>query len=241
MKPCPRSLRAACAAVVVALALASCATTKSATVRQFTAAPLYGMIYDKSNRPVSGVSVAVDGKRVAQSDVNGRFVVPRLSRGAHEIVATKSGFETLRTRLDFLSETQVLYLQILSQSELLSSAETQLSRRNWARARALLGRAGKVDPTNPVYLYTLAILDYRTKKMTDAVRELNALLSSGERAPSVYLLLADIFQYSLGKPERAVADLKEYLAQKGDDAVSRRLQRLEESLSSSQSQANSEK
>jgi len=215
--------------ILVALSalLSSCMSAGAANLHEFSEAPLFGMIYDQDNRPVANVKLQVDGKPVAESDLNGRFLIPRLARGDHKVVATKPEFETLRIDLNFSNETQVLYLQMFSQSQLLAMAETRITQRNWQQARTLLERAGKIDRRDPVYRYVVAILDYRTGNPTQAASDLSQLLASGVEDPSVDLFLADIYQYSLKMPQKAIPYLKEYLAQKGDDAVSRRLSAIE--------------
>ena len=67
---------------MVCLLCMSCASAKREDFTDFQEAPLLGMIYDAQNSPVSGVSIAIDGTATAESDIEGRFLIPRLSRGA---------------------------------------------------------------------------------------------------------------------------------------------------------------
>jgi tetratricopeptide (TPR) repeat protein len=214
--------------------LASCVSTKNAKLDDFTEAPLFGMVYDHDNRPVTKVDIQVDGKSVAESDLNGRFVIPQLAKGTHSVVAAKSGYEPLSLNLQFDTQTQVLYIQMFSESQLLSMAETALGDRDWAQAEDLLGRAEGIDAKDPVYRYLVAIYDFRTGKVKQAAGELSDLIASGVNDPSVYLFLADIYQYSLGSPKEAIPYLERYLDLKGDDAVAKRLDALQKGLSGAQ-------
>ncbi len=211
------------ALLAAAAILSSCVSAKAADPRAFESAPLFGMIYDHGNRPVAAAALSVDGKPGPESDLTGRFVIPRLSKGAHRIVVKKKGYETLSVDLHFEQQTQVLYLQMYSEDQLLEMTETALDGREWFNARDLLERAAKIDDSDPIRRYLSAVLAYRTGKPKDAAATLNGLIGSGIDDPSVYLFLADIYQYSLGQPERAAEFLRRYLEQKSDDDVAARL------------------
>lgn len=219
-------------ALIVALSLAvctllSCSTTRVNDPRSFSAAPLYGMIYDLDNRPVAKALLTIDGKRGPNSDVTGRFVVPSLARGSHEIVAEKEGYETLRISLSFLDDTQVLYLQICSQQQLLSLAGDKIEEMEWGEAHAYLRRAAAVDETDPVYRFITAILDLHLNQPREAEKTLLSLLATGYEKPAIYLFLADLHQFLLEKPEEAANDLRRYLALRSDPQVQKRLKALE--------------
>ncbi|WP_455381071.1 tetratricopeptide repeat protein [Salinispira pacifica] len=208
------------------LLLVGCMSTQTKDPRGFDVAPLFGMIYGYDNQPVPGVEITVDGKAGPESDLMGRFVFPDLERGAHSIVATKQCYETISVPLKFLNQTQVLYLQMYSQSQLLDLAEKRIQAREWARARDLLSRAASVDPQDPACRFVRAILDFKTGRIDDAVSGLRSLLDSGVAEPAVYLFLADIYQDRLHEPAQAAALLEQYLERKGSAEIERRLRGL---------------
>jgi len=214
-------------AFIVLTLLSACASAQMKDPRAFMDAPLFGMIYDHDNLPVPNVVLTINGKSVAESDLTGRFVIPRLLKGDHSVTVTKPGYETLLVKLAFQNDTQVLYLQMYSQLQLVEMAEKKIDSRNWAQAKALLARAGRINQKDPTYQYVDAILEFRTGNPQKSIDRLNELLKAGVDDPSVLLFLADIYQYSLDRPADAVPYLKRYLEQKGNDAVSARLNAIE--------------
>ena len=207
-----------------ALVLASCAT--NAGVLEFDSAPLFGMIYDDDNQPCSGATLTLDGHAGPVSDIRGRFVLPDLSRGSHVLSVKKEGFETLEMTFDFLNRTDVLYLRVVSFTQLLSKAEQALRDRKWDQAEAYLGRAEKLDSKNSVYLYLRAIDMYKTAKFPQAIDALNAIVAKGDTDPYVYLFLADIYQKDLNDSAKAAESLQAYLSKRDDPDVEKRLQEL---------------
>lgn len=228
MRPClPRRVILLVTTLPIFLALFGCVSQQTKDPRGFDAAPLFGMIYGYDNQPVSGVQISVDGKPGPQSDLMGRFVFPELERGVHSVVAAKAGYETLSVTVQFLNQTQVLYLQVYSQTQLIDLAETSIRAREWAKARELLGRAKSIDPKDAAYRYVEAILDFKRGRTDDALRTLQELLDDGVTEPSVYLFLSDIYQYRLNNLEKAATLLKAYLDRKGDPDVEQRLRSIE--------------
>lgn len=213
--------------LAIFVALIGCVSQQAKDPRGFDVAPLFGMIYGYDNQPVSGVEISVDGKAGPESDLMGRFVFPDLPRGAHSVIATRPGYETLSVNLRFLNQTQVLYLQMYSQAQLVDLAEKSIRGREWAKAQGLLSRASAIDAKDAAYRYVVAILDYKRGKVADAVTGLQGMLDDGVTEPAVYLFLADIYQYRLKDPGNAASLLEAYLERKGDPDVEQRLRSIE--------------
>lgn len=208
-------------------AFTACVTSPTKDPRAFDRAPLYGMVYDLGNRPVGKAELAVDGNPAASSDVTGRFVLPDLARGDHRILATKEGYEVLTVPLSFLDDTQVLYLQMSSQQQLLACAETKIEAMEWRQARSLLERSASIDSSDPVHRYITAILDWRLGRPREAAGSLQSLIADGFGLPPVYLFLADILQFQLADPEEAARALRSYLELRSDPQIQKRLAALE--------------
>ncbi|HUX20631.1 MAG TPA: hypothetical protein VMW69_05275, partial [Spirochaetia bacterium] len=193
---------------------------------RFTSAPLLGMVYDLDNRPCAGVKIEEDTRPLSTSDSAGRFLLADLARGPHRLVARKSGYETLEAEIDFEDETQVLYLCLVSLSQLLSRAEGAIRSGDWESATELLERAGRINPKVPLAEFLWAVMEYNRNKDLPAKQRLLRLLSDGTDDVAVYLLLADLYELRLGRPDLASAALRQVLNRTRDPSVMERLERL---------------
>jgi hypothetical protein len=215
-------------AVLCALFFVSCASQQKKSDLAFDSASLFGMIYDEGNQPCPGVQLFVDERPGPSTDIRGRFVIPELSRGDHAISCRRQGYEELRVTVAFLNRTDVLHLKMTSFEQLLSKAEEALREMKWGDAAAFLRRAEALDGEDDVLQYLCAIHDLKTRAPRDAEGHLEKIISRGHPEPHIFLLLADIHQYSLGDPLRAANCLEDYLRLRGDPEVERRLQELGE-------------
>lgn len=212
-----------------ALLCAGCATTGEAGGSGPAPAPLYGMVYDGDNQPCGEVRIAMDGVEGPITDIRGRFMIQDLSMGNHEVTAWKAGFERLVVPFTFHRRTDVLYLRMTSLAQLLARAESSLEGRRWEEARALLDRAEKLDPGDPVLRYLKAVRWYKMEGYAEAAGELEALLAAGIKDASVYAFLADLYEGPLKDPAKARANLEACLAVRWDADMERRWKALEAS------------
>lgn len=217
--------RASALAVAAALFMA-CVSAQTKDPHGFDRAPLFGMIYDHDSQPVPGVDLSLDGRRGPQSDLMGRFVLPDLARGDHRLIAARAGYEALGVDLRFINQTQVLYLQMYSQSQLVAEAEQQIKAREWAKAQQVLDRAAKIDPQDVLLRYLRAVLAFRRAEDDAAIAELRGLPDSAATEPAVYLFLADIYQYRLKDRITAEKMLTLCLERRGGPELEKRLEEL---------------
>jgi tetratricopeptide (TPR) repeat protein len=213
--------------LALGLSLASCVSYREKRLREFTSSPLAGMVYDGEQRPCAGARLTVDGEEGPRTDINGRFVIDALERGDHLVVVEKEGFETLEAPFSFVDRTQVLYLRVISQGQLLREAEEALAYGRLQEADGLLERAEALGPEDPIALYLRAVYFLKLEDAERAVGLLERVLARGARAPAVLLSLADIYQYRLKDNERAIGYLREYLRADEDPEVRARLAALE--------------
>lgn len=206
----------------------ACKTLKGDRYREFSKAPLFGMVYDTENRPCSGARVVVDEQEGPRSDINGRFVIQSLSRGEHRITVAKEGYETLSISFEFLNKNQVLYLRVVPVDHLLRQAENALENKKLAEAGKLLERAFKVDPENPVGWYLQSVLYVHSGQVEQAVATLEHILDQGFREAPVLLALADLYQFRLGDLGKAASLLGEYLRIEKDPDIEKRLGEIRE-------------
>ncbi|RPJ06949.1 MAG: hypothetical protein EHM28_08880 [Spirochaetaceae bacterium] len=193
----------------------------------FTQAHLEGMIYDNHNNPCAGARISADNGPAFVSDVNGRFTLYNLSRGIHEIAVVKKEYETSSFSVEFLSRTQVLYVKMFSQSQLLELAETALDGRKLGEADEFLKRAEAIDKEVPVLLYLKSVLELKRDNYDDALSLLKQLVQMGYTFPPVFLSMADIYEYKLKDIPNAISALKNYLNLVENPAVRERLSHLE--------------
>ena len=206
--------------------LLCCKTVSTENQFRFESAPLFGMIYDLDNKACPGVSLQLDGGQKTSTDINGRFVLAAVKRGAHSVTAVADDHETLEVQFDFENQTQVLYLKMTSFDQLLYQAEDSLAKKQWSQAESLLKRAAAIHATQVVLVYLQAILDYQRGEYARAAGRLESLVSGGGTISYVYLFLADLYQYQLAKPQLAQKALMEYLRQADNPDVRRRLEEM---------------
>ena len=161
--------------------LFSCSTVKKAeNPLSFDAAPLFGMACDTEGDPVAALSIVIDGVPAAESDINGRFIVPSLVKGGHRIEALSEGYETIALDFQFLNRTQVLYLRLNSRTSLTKLLEDALDTDRLDEADAALVRLKAVSDTDdPVVLFFSAIVAGRRAEPGRAAGLLQRLIELG--------------------------------------------------------------
>ena len=163
---------------IILLILPGCAT-KLDSVTEFESAPLFGMIYDMQNVPVQGVILRIDGDIVAQSDIEGRFLLPSVIKGNHVLSAEKDQYEPITYSFDFLNRTQVLHLSMTSDRNLIQEIENALSKNDTRRAQEKLERLLAIKPGDPEVLFLEAIINYKNGEIDKAKAIISRLKSRG--------------------------------------------------------------
>jgi hypothetical protein len=135
-------------------------------------AVMYGMVYDDENLPVKNAVVAVDGKPVTATDVQGRFILISKKRETFAVAVEKSGYEKAAGEFVF-DPMDVLHFKLVNADQLLYRAEQAMDERRFAEAivlcdRALALEAAKADA---VYLKALAYYQLRDYKQAASILE----------------------------------------------------------------------
>ncbi|MBN2534030.1 MAG: hypothetical protein JXB88_14165 [Spirochaetales bacterium] len=221
--------RKAVLALLFIIILCSCSSGPLSTGKFFFAS-LNGKIFDFDNLPCSGVLVTVNNSIKVKSDINGRFLIPSLAKGTHKFVLAKEGYEILEFSFDFLNENQVLWIKMLSLDQLIRQIEAKFDGKEWDEAEKLIKRAQKIKPEDSVVIYLTSILYIHYEKYENALEMLLEIIKSGEEEAIVYLTIADIYQYNLEDPAKALEYLKKYVSIKYDETVNKRLEKLRSSL-----------
>jgi tetratricopeptide (TPR) repeat protein len=184
------------------------------------------MVYDGRNRAVSGVEFYRRGKRIAVSDVHGRFFLP-IRFGDHTIVTHRDGYESESIRFTYHSHPQALHVRITSIDEILETTERAVHLRKWDEAEHLLDRAYDIDADSPSALFLDAVFLYRSDRPTEAIDRLQRLITSGYDDAYVYVFLSDVYEIALDDRELALDHALEAYSRIGSDELGERVRRLQ--------------
>jgi tetratricopeptide (TPR) repeat protein len=139
---------------------------------------IYGMVYDHEGSPVNGAEIFIDGKKISESDIQGRFVLELKRPGDHRAGIFKEGYESIEQPLAH-DPMDVLYIKVINASQLARLAEDALDRRDYTEAETLLERALKLEPSRPDLLYLQSIVFYLEHDLPRSKAVLAGLLARG--------------------------------------------------------------
>jgi hypothetical protein len=192
---------------------------------------LYGMIYDRDNRPVSGANIYVNGKYRASSDIQGHFSInPIKPRAQYAIRVVKPVWEKIETTISFMDPSHVLYLHMFSGDQLLAEAAAAIGNKNRDDAEAFLSRALSAGAETLSAEYLRAILARSWGQYGEAYSILKKLTETETNIPYLWLFLADLCQYHLDSREEAGEYLMNFLALRHDADTEQRLEELREKI-----------
>jgi hypothetical protein len=178
------------ALVAAALCQTGCKTVKPIK-RLSNEGFMYAMIYDYDNSPVTGVTVWLNGKKIVDSDIQGRFILEKMKKGEYSVKLTKKGYETFEEVFHY-DPLQVLYFKIINVSQLLVQAEMVLDNAEFANTEKYLDRALLLEPNRPDILFLKSVNYYLWGKKAPAADILENLIKSGDTDPSISRLLEKI-------------------------------------------------
>lgn len=210
--------------------LLGCVSTQGKASSFESVPQVNGMIYDYDNRPVAHAEIAINGEKLAVSDINGRFILNGLQYGDYELAVVANGYEGKTLKVYYSEPTQILYLKLHSVTQIVAIAEKALENREWESAREQLDRALRVNPRDESVRFLRAVLHFRTGDSEAARSLLEALIADGVRDPYINLFLADIYQYHLDRKPDALVRLDSFLLSRYDPDVQRRRNNLAEEL-----------
>jgi len=152
---------------------------------------MYAMIYDYSNTPVTGVTVYLNKKKVAESDIQGRFVLDKTDKGEYTIRLVKKGYENLEEKFNF-DPLQVLYFKMIDTSQLITLAENSLENMELTAAQNYIDRALVLESSRPDILYLKSIILYLQEKNEEAAKILEGLIKTNNAGNAVIKFLEKI-------------------------------------------------
>jgi hypothetical protein len=190
-----KTMNAKLAAVSLALGalLFACASTPKKSYEPFT---LAGMVYDRSGTPVNGMEIRLGEAKSVLSDYSGRFGFADVIPGDYVVKTKKEGFEPYTATLSISSPSQVLYLSVLSITDLLDLAEDSMRGSKWEEADRMIDRALAVDPKDAEARYMSAAAKatpFREKRdPAEAIAILETLAREGFMDAPITGLLGDL-------------------------------------------------
>jgi len=154
---------------------------------------MFAMIYDFDNNPVNAVTVYVNERRVAESDIQGRFILANMNRGEHAVRLTKRGYETLEGYFHF-DPLLVLYFRMINTSQLVAHAEIAMDRREFMIAESYIRRAISIEPNRPDILFLKSIAYFFQHRYQEAISVLHNLIRAGNTESVIVQLIEIILQ-----------------------------------------------
>ncbi|MBN1697772.1 MAG: hypothetical protein JW881_09675 [Spirochaetales bacterium] len=192
----------------------------------FISSPLNGKIFDHDNLPCGDVVITVDNFTKVKSDINGRFVIPDLTRGTHQLVCRKESYEEITIDYNFLNQNDVLWIKMISLEQLIRQIDDKFFNNKWDETNDLFERAAKIDPDDPVLLYLTSVLYLHNGWVENALEVLLDMIEKGNNEPTIYLSIADIYQYKMNDPALAFQYLEKYITMVHDEDAYKRVETL---------------
>lgn len=163
-----------CIGVLLSLAASGCKTAEFGRK-----VDINGMVYDFSNRPVSGYTVRLGEKYAAVTDINGRFVLPGTPVGSYQITGEKDGYESHRGSVDITGRGQIVYIRAPSRAQLLELADDALGKNQIDLAESYVERAYRIGPESTELLFYYAAVKFRQKQYDEALTYLRTARDNG--------------------------------------------------------------
>jgi hypothetical protein len=193
-----------------------------------------GMIYDRSGTSVANADILFNNRQVGKSDFNGRFYIPRVIPGEHQLRVRKTGYESYFGIIITRSPMDIAYVSLVSKEDLCVMIQNALRERHWDLADTYTKRALAVDSRDMVIRFLAATVQAiparQSRNVPEAVALLEGLLNDGFREPVILLFLADLYEYDLNDNENSQKYLSQYIHIKDDEIVKERLKRVQNAL-----------
>jgi uncharacterized protein HemY len=150
----------------------------------------------------------------------------------YTVTAEKEHYETAELHISFSDPSHVLYLQMLSGTDLLTEAERALTLGDWFKAESFLARAERAGADFLPLGYLRGVLALHQGRDEDALALLLDLAEREKSSPFVLLFIADLYQYRFKDAARAGHFLQKLLELRDVPAAQSRLTLLLENAGS---------
>lgn len=207
--------------------LFSCATLKNDIFESFV---LNGMVYNQSGIPVQNMIISIDNDIITKTDIRGRFSVELTQAGEHSISTEHQDFEKYSSIFVLNEKSDILYISVISYTELLDKSEEKMDNMEWDSAENYIKRALAIYPSRIEANYLMAVYQAlptrKDRNPESSIEILENMLESGHQLPYIFLFLADLYEYDLLRKEPAREYLRKYLEKRYDAAIIKRLENL---------------
>jgi tetratricopeptide (TPR) repeat protein len=163
----------------IIIILASC---KSTPARRAEQQDMYVIVYDYEGSVIQGVSIYIDGNKIGETDIQGRYFLHLPSGKEYLVRVEKSGHETSERKFIF-DPLYMLYFQIGNVSQLLQLAEGEIDKGLYTAALGYLDRALSIGENRVDSMYLKSIIYYKQGYFEEALTildELEARISDRE-------------------------------------------------------------
>ena len=181
--------------------------------KEFVNSNLWGVVYNMEGQAISEVSVyqvVNDKKKLrAISDVEGRFILQRISYGKHTFIFESEGYEPYESEIYFSRKGQILYARLYNYYQLRNALEEALESKDLEKkATEFLERLSKMPESSEEEIrYYQAIIFFQQEEYEKSIEILETLTNTKD-AVYVYLFLADIYEWNLGDDIKAKENLE---------------------------------
>jgi hypothetical protein len=137
------------------------------------------MVYDFENKPVPQYIITLDNKTPVSTDINGRFFLPKVKSGKHEIKGQKDGYEEYQGEIIINDRRQIVYFRVPNTAQLINLADEALSKNRIGDAAVYIKRAESIGEVTTELLFYSAVVLFRTGEYKQAIGKLQSAVSLG--------------------------------------------------------------
>lgn len=149
---------------------------------------MYVMIYDYENNVIKEVELFINNKKIGESDINGRFMIPVKGKDSKSVLTlSKINYETINDEIQ-LVEGYVLYYKMGDSNYYFEKAESLLDEDKLESALISIDKALLINEKDEYYFLKSIIL-YRLGKIDevkDCLDKINAETMYIEKMKEIY-------------------------------------------------------
>jgi tetratricopeptide (TPR) repeat protein len=152
------------------------------------------MVYDFENKPVPQYIITLDNKTPVSTDINGRFFLPKVKSGKHEIKGKKDGYEEYQGEIIINDRRQIVYFRVPNTAQLINLADEALSKNQIGDAAVYMKRAESIGEVTTELLFYSAVVLFRAGEYKQAIEKLRSAVSLGSRDEYVSRFLDELIR-----------------------------------------------
>lgn len=218
--------------IVVLLILVITTSCKSTDVERVTLTnALLGVVFDYKSCPILNAKLifnSIDGVEVAtiSTDIDGKFYIPEIEFTDYFVTISSKDIPETTIKASHYDIQNVLIIRVNTYNDLLGNIEESLKKNDLLSAETLIERLSSyyVDDT---YFNYLKSIFYIKNSLYEAA-ESTLLSLKHNNNPYIYLLLADLYQYSLNNNKVALFYINKYIELENNENMNKRIKELQD-------------